>query len=878
MGGDIHMIENEYLSFRVFPELLDWIDTLSGDGLKRITLWWVVKGEHPYVLKCPSELYGRAGQLGGEVIKLSQSPRSAHQSTLDLLWRYARPYRSRAGRAPDYWLFIIEEPSDQVYRELAVSLKMGGQLITCAMRPLGAVKGGDQSFSTLMAVRSSGPDADLIASRLLMGVNPVGVYVEERVRAGLPPGWSPPLLPEACWPADDELIIYQDLDEIAHSLCVLEVIDEGPQLVNLVTWRPAQLREADAHGRGVSLSRERFKLKVDQRSPSEMAPLALGSNESNCFVFRFKSKIGQFSSHLIQAINQLEGGMLPELAYAALDWDESFEGPERWHFVYAEHMTVEQLSAWSLIDRYELNEPLERFGLPNVFVGSGSQVTPPLELLVDSNSARSIDSLKELLHGPSRRDITLVEHNGESDGAPLITKISVEEMRPFAEVLIEITEGWNGDVLQLASAELTLPNSVLRWQSETERRLSDIATFEHEALKRTNSEALAILREEGQRAIEAMEAASEPVIMSTGIARELAQRIIDSDQNYARVCASLAAVSRSLTEPRRSWISDQTANSVAALDRSSPLVTEASEVRETTETLVNQLSERAAALQRGSEAIVNLQERWGTERAAAEQAAEESARQREALAAAARDANARIARAQREVDLRMREAQAINARLVARQAELEAERRAIETLVSQNSAIEAENNRNETEYKRRRDDAEKDHDRLIKMRDVTVPRLKLEAERMKQKRDRLKPKKIELDHDRAKARHDELTEKLKAMKQKREATQSLVEQHKSNTSELQSQVESHERDLAQEEDLRQELIESNEELKELKSALNRIRSNNAELQSEGVRNKDIRIKRELMNLCSESLGRRSDWRDQWILFLAGNRAKKTGRR
>jgi hypothetical protein len=869
------MSNSTYIGFKLFSNLLDWVDTLSRDELKRCSLWWIVTSTYPYLLKCNEKLYKRACRLGGEVIKLKQTPRSTHQSTLDQLWRYARPYNSQRVKSPSYWLFILEEPRDEIYRELAVSLRMGGQLVTCSLKTNNFDSEGEGGgYTEYRAVWSAGPDADALAGRSLLGLRSLGIYEKEFFSAALPPGWSPPILPEACWPLDRQIITYEGLDELEHSLCSLEVINHGPHLIDLVQWGLPHLQRIRSQDQSSLESEETFSLRVEERPPAESLPPSLREFDKPSFVFRFKSKVDQFSTLLVQAINQLEGRGFYELLYAAIDWDESYEGPERWHFLYAERMTVDHLNAWSLIDRYELNETLDRYGLPNVYIDSSSIVSPPLEMMIDSSSQQSIDNLKELLHEPNADHLTLLEYSEENTEIPIITKINLKEMRSFAEVVVKLTEGWNSATLQRASAELAKPDSVSKWQRETEQTLADIASFEHEALSETNEEALCILKEEGQRAIDAMSAASEPVIMSTAIAEELTRRITDSDHNYGKVCESLAEVSQRLTQPRRRWISEQTVQRAEALDISRPLVSEMESVRETAEDIVNALSDRSDALSRGSSAIADQRERWLAQQTVAEQSAEDARGQLEELTAASREASKRISRANEETNTRMREAQVVHQQVLARQAVLERERRAIESLVTQNESINAENDRDEATYTKLRAEAESKRDRLINVRDVVIPRLKHEAEEMAQEVQRLKPKRIEREHTLESTKRQEVFDKLNEVKRKRAETLALIAETESLNESLSSEQAARQGEVESQKELRRQLIEGNERLRELERKLNKHRLKNREMQKRGLSDKEFRYRNSMINLCEESFRRPSTWRDRMILMLAGDRAKK----
>ena len=813
------MSAEKYIGFTSLGELLWWINDIARADLTRCVMWWIAEGDLPYLVRATAVLTRNAEQGGGDqrgaVVQLKEPPRSENRSTLDQLWRYARPYKTRQTRSPSYWLFVIESMREETYRELSAHLKVNGELVICATSPIREA-GADLSAERerFTAVRSSGVDADLLARRGLIGVTPIAVFEEGGVTLALSFGWSPPKLPERCWPADRSTILYRELSAQRHSLWKLEVEREGPSLIQLVRWVSPTAEAASGLVSEVSPELPRYKVQVKRRPPHRAIELSLGAHESQSFVFRLRSRADAFSATLVRVMNQLEGLRLPRVLYAAMDWDESYDGPERWHLLYVEHMSGDQLSAWRLLERFELNSRLGEVGLPNVYIDSSSQVSPPLEFLVDASSDESLHSLRSMLAMPSDDHITLVEATPESLTKPLIIQMKRSELRPLSELIVELTEGWNGAELKRATALSLAPEQLEHWRAETKRHLSDVVTLEHEALARANREALALLSAEGERVIEGMRIASVPVVEATELSQALTERIAAADQNYERVCESLAEVSRGLTAPRRSWVSEQTRRAGQALARSAPVLEDLSAARVVADNTTSDLNQRSETLRNASREVTRQRERWVEQQGLSEQVAAEARDQLSLLEEAARQATQRIKVARAATEKRQQEAQRVYEEVKEREAKLLKERRAVEALEAENTRIHQKNERDEAELTHRRALGETERARVIHRRDIELPKLRGEVASLEAEVRSLNPPKVDREFNEASAAKQRSERALRELQESMTETQRLIKEREREVREASELKEEHLREI---ERLRAEVVAARELATEVES-------------------------------------------------------------
>ena len=97
------MRTKNYIGFKSLEGLLWWIDDVTRADLGQCTMWWIAEGEYPYLVHATQEITQAAlnevkqkkksRDVRHSVVKLKKPPSATHQSTLDQLWRYARPYR-----------------------------------------------------------------------------------------------------------------------------------------------------------------------------------------------------------------------------------------------------------------------------------------------------------------------------------------------------------------------------------------------------------------------------------------------------------------------------------------------------------------------------------------------------------------------------------------------------------------------------------------------------------------------------------------------------------------------------------------------------------------------------------------------------------------
>lgn len=798
------MSAEKYIGFASLGELLWWINDIALADLTQCVMWWIAEGDLPYLVRATEELTRNAELSGGDqrgvVVQLKVPPRSENRSTLDQLWRYAKPYKARQPRSPSYWLFVIESMKEETYRELSAHLKVNGELVICATSPIreGSAE-PSMERERFTAVRSSGLDADQLAQRGLIGVTPIAVFEEGGVRLALPFGWSPPKLPDGCWPADQSVILYRELSAKRHSLWELTIEREGPSLIQLVHWVSPVAEAASGLGSEVSPEIPRYKVQVKRRPPHCELEVSVGAHESQSFVFRLRSRADAFSATLVRVMNQLEGLRLPRILYAAMDWDESYDAPERWHLLYVEHMSGDQLSAWRLLDRFELNSRLGELGLPNVYIDSSSQVSPPLEFLADASSDESLQSLRQMLSMPSDDNITLIESMPESLTKPLIIQMKRSELRPLSELIVELTEGWNGAELKRATALNLAPEQLNRWRAETQRHLSDVVILEHEALSRANREALALLSAEGERVIDGMRTASVPVIEATELSQALAERIATAAQNYERVCESLAEVSRELTAPRRLWVSAQTRRAGQALARSAPVLDDLSIARVAADSITSDLNLRSETLSNASREVTRQRERWVEQQHISEQIAANARDQLRLLEETAQQATQRIKIARAITEERLQEAQRVHKELKKREAELLKERRAVEALEAENTRLHQQNERDKVELTRRRDQGEAERARVMHRRDVELPKLRREVLSLEAEVKSLNPPKVDHEFNEASAAKQSSERALREMQERLAETQRLIKER--------------EREVRETSELRAKLLSESERLK-----------------------------------------------------------------
>ena len=811
------MSENQYAGFKKISDLYSWVNQLDSSNLQKAQLIWPLDSEYPYVVQTTKALVKNAERYLGTKLPLKRKPSGLKNVYLDQIWRHSRPIKDLGRRTPTYWLFLLEDEKESLVRELAADLLMGGELIECHLEPMpeAPLQSPPKNYSNptnyhahhtekskskrLTAIKSQGEDASRLARIGLDGVISLGVYTEGSVTLALPVGWSPPLLPEICWPsAQTNIFLYQDVQDDQHSLWSLTYESEPKPLIHLVRCITPLPMFADGLQNARSQGEKGYRVRVTERPPSMSRSLLIGSRETQNFIFRFRSVGNEFSHALTQALNQLEGYMLPPMRYAALDWDESetSDGPERWHFLYAEHVTGELLSAWSLIERFELNIPLHEMEISNVYTLSNSKVSPPLELLANPNFDQSIINLKEMLCQPNDDQLTLIEASEENEYKPLITQIKLSEMKPFSELILELTEGWNGAELQKATTRNLKPEALEQWKHESERSLKNLVTLEHEALARATREAFKLLRKESDLAIQSLTEASAPVADATELSTVLREHIIQVDQDFNRLYDALTASVQEITQPRRQWVSEQTELSAKRLADYAPTLQDLHSVRSRTNQITTELTSQTERLTNATEEIVALRERWQQQAEHSERVADEARQQLQLLERVAREAMSRVNDARKVTKDQRSQAEQRRAEVNAREKKLAKERNAVKKLEDENERKHLQNENDERELTLRRENAEREKDRIIYRRDHEIPELNKKVLDLEAQVVALEPKKVDREHNEITAKLNQLKasvnhieQQQKEIKEKITEYQELITNHKKEKEQLETDIE-----------------------------------------------------------------------------------------
>ena len=627
------------------------------------TVWWKLDGGAGFRIALPAET---DLHIPADARIVDEPPTAAIGAPrlLGELWKSARPI-SRAHLAtaiPHCWMLLIDVDAPGLYDAVIESAPAMLQLIEFRI-------GQSPDATVHRAFIVHGTPGQMLAHQPPFGCR--SFECDELPGGGLaafPIGWTLPSLPHQLWPEPNASFLLYTIDHVGtHAAYALEVTQRTPLSALLgiearspklianplarldpVPWRVLPYRSGHNADR---LDSERqgavpavFRLRtydrgLDFRETALDAPAEPDGHD--------------LGHALLQVLDEAEAGILPEFAYAAAD--ASVGGTrQRWHFLHSEHVDTRLLDAWNAIERFDYIHELASDEL-HVFVSTSSQMSPPLQAVLDTAANRPavVQRLRKLFGNPGPATIVLVEADPEADAFlrhsrstppdPIVTHIDRAAMQPLGEVLRTIVRDWHNLEPLQALAESTTPSSVQTARDAYEGTLAGIAADEHSELQRAADEGQRALGEWAARAQAALEESSAPVRDARQVCQALTSALTSGEASLGAACSALASISRTLTEPRRAWIREQTTQVASALREVAPTLADIESVRERASQTRSELHAATTQLRNATEALQQLSPQLAAADASALEASTQASTVRVQVARRASEALTQIA-------------------------------------------------------------------------------------------------------------------------------------------------------------------------------------------------------------------------------------------
>ena len=756
------------------------------------TVWWKLDGGAGFRIALPVET---DLHIPTDARIVDEPPTAAIGAPrlLGELWKSARPV-SRAHLAaaiPHCWMLLIDVDAPGLYDVIIESAPAMLQLLEfrIANSPEAPVGRGFIVHGT---------PGQMLAHQPPMGCR--SFECDELPGGGLaafPIGWTLPSLPDQLWPQTNASFLLYAIDRAGtHSAHALEVTQRtplsallglevrGPQLIanplarlDPVPWRVLPHRGGHNADR---LDSERqgavpavFRLRTYDR----------GLDFRQATLDATAGPDGHDLGHaLLQVLDEAEAGILPEFAYAAADANVGGTR-QRWHFLHSEQVDARLLDAWNAIERFDYIHELASDEL-NVFLSTSSQMSPPLQAVLDTTADRPavVQRIRKLLGSPGPTTIVLVEADPAAEAFlrhgrsapppdPIVTHIDRAAMKPLGEVLRTVVKDWHNLAPLRALAESTTPSSVQTAREAYERTLAGIAEDEHSELQRAADEGQKALGEWATRAQAALEESSVPVRVARQVCQALTSALSLGETSMGAACSALAIISRTLTEPRRAWIREQTTQVANALREVAPTLADMESVRESAAQTRSALQAATTQLRTATEALQQLLPQLAATDASALEASTHASTVRVQVARRATEVRTQIAARLEETRTRAREVaaerqqvEAEHAQVAAEQTLLASERARIAELERNNAAQQRSNDSLRNDLTSRRANAVREQAEVISVRNNEIPRLRREAEAAESALRALSPERISADRDEVARRLNETRAKTEHAK------------------------------------------------------------------------------------------------------------------
>jgi hypothetical protein len=351
-------------------------------------------------------------------------------------------------------------------------------------------------------------------------------------------------------------------------------------------------------------------------------------------------------------------------------------------------------------------------------------------------------------------------------------------MRSLTELLPQFVSAWNNATPMHALAQSSEPEQLKDLRDEYEERLRAIACDEEGELREAAARSQQALEDQARRAAEAIAIAEAPVREACVVTRELGEALNVGSGSLGQACEKLARFCRALTEPRRSWLTEQAIQHSQDLAASAPRTGEADRVRSAAESMRVDLDSQSATLRRAIEGLEQVGSRLSTSEVEANRAAAEASGTRDRIVARAANAQQMIQRRRLEAQASLVEAQRVQQQLAAEQALLvEAQNRVTET-EQENARRHRANEDLAAENRRRAAEAARRSEEIQRIRTVEIPRLEREAEEASRRLAAMDPETVAAKHRAATAAQELAAADLRAAEAKVEGTEVLLRQAK----------------------------------------------------------------------------------------------------
>lgn len=568
--------------------------------------------------------------------------------TLGELWTHARPVPRTPRQAASCYLLVINGDDDRLLRQATEEAPHELRLLTLkphstgskAIRALRLTGDAGRAFCDLRQVPEQGRRAfecDALPSGALVA---------------MPFGYAKPALPDALWPSDPALLCLYSSVGTPMEVTLYDISGET-SLHELVAQETDAKPLSGLADPARTLNRVRWRIiEAPHSEPTERTP----QSGRRKVVFRFRTapthqrggvRWHAIGEDLLRALDECEVGILPEIEYAAANVNVRDE-PERWHFLRVDEADAGLLERWYAVDRYDYLKSLEPHRL-EVYLSTASRVVPPVEAILasDRGDGALTARLKALVGSPPDGTLSLLEHLPALDGAvsdtwkPCIIHLARAQFKPLADVLSLLLEDWHGNATAQGDA-LRRQGSVVALRKDIEQHLDTIGSQELEALKAACEDAARHLEEAARKALEAMTEAEAPVKQARELCGDLARHLQHATGSLEEWSTRLAHACRSVTEPRRAWISQATTAATEAIQATRPTQAEASSAAKAAGVAQLRLTAQVDALNGAANTfrgdLVPAISALGQRAAAAQEDADLAAREAQAAAAQRQEA------------------------------------------------------------------------------------------------------------------------------------------------------------------------------------------------------------------------------------------------
>ena len=725
----------EFDSSLVFQRYLrDYATRWAGWRSLRV---WLPARRDVYMLECPAESTPNV-PTGVRAIDSVPALDVSGDLRLGDLWMLARPVArdQRPQSTPKCYMLLPEETNRDIARVAIEEAPAGLELVKLF---------GPDGW-TAPAFLMHGDAGRLLAHSPPPGCT--GFECDELPHGGLaalPTGWSTPSLLEELWPTNRESVILYQQSATGHRVVMTTMGDRFP-LVDLLRADTKPLMELPDPTKGV----EKTPWRVIQSERVEQhAPTDADERDKVNVVYRlrtfdrahaapgdFESRRGhELGQPFLQVLDECEAGLLPEIRYAAVDARDD----ERWHFLCVQGADHRLLESWNSIERFDQIRELIPHNI-QAYISTASRMLPPVGAMLGGGSSDSaiVKRIAALLGNPSPGTIVLIEDREDSLGLevrtdnsvaskPRIIHINRAKASRLPDVLPTLIRDWNNAEPTQALLDAASANGVMELRNSLESSIRTIGTDEDAELRRAADAARQALDRWAEDSARAIEHASRPVADAKQACDELAAALQSGDTTIGLACTALARFCEILTKPRRTWISEQTEKSNAALREAAPRIGEVDAARVAAESMSTQLTEETTRLGNATTALRQLEPRMDRLQSEANTAVERANATRRDIEQRARATMDRIAERRARVQDQYNAAAARRVEVEAERARLAEQERLLRQFEQRNSELDAQNRAKTAELQKRQRDADTQRQELEQIRDARIPALERET-------------------------------------------------------------------------------------------------------------------------------------------------------